>query len=152
MNTFHLPTLLPGLLLAFLWIPGCGSDRPLPRSPLPSDTAPVPRTPIRIQEAESGTRSDTQVRRISLTLIMEGNRCVCSVDGDRIGFLPAAASAVLERIEALSDEPRVAEGVLDIHPRVPHTYVTGLVNACTRAGITRLKFARSSLRKPSRSR
>jgi len=100
----------------------------------------------------SETRVDIHLRKISLKLFMEEDRCVCSVDGNRIGYLPEATSAVRERVQALNDEPPAKEGVLDIHPRVPHTYVTRLVTICTRAGITRLEFARSSLRKNSRSR
>lgn len=122
-----------------------------------SDPAPAPTTPTR--EAGQGAHRESSppesrtrrrpVRRpvvpagqgVVVRLEMDGKRCVCQINGERIGIYPDTRVDVIKHLDQLNPEPKTKVALLDIHPRVPHPLVNLLVTDCQLAGFKQLSFA-----------
>jgi len=155
-----LGTPIVGGVIALALLYGCRSDAAAD-SPKPApDTVENTVDDTERQPVRPETRTHRRpVRRpvvpadqgVVVRLEMEGTRCVCRINRERIGIYPDNRVAVVKVLERLNPAPRTKVALLDIHPRVPHPLVNLLVADCQLAGFEKLSFAEpeaSSEREP----
>ena len=80
------------------------------------------------------------VEKIRVKLSLQGERCICYINGKSVGVMPDAARPAYEKIAALKRASEKSPGEIDPDPKVPHKFVVSIVDECLRANLTEITF------------
>ena len=80
------------------------------------------------------------VEKIRIKLSLQGERCICYINGISQGIMPEAAKQAYKRIAALKAASEKSPAEIDPDPKVAHKHVVSIVDECMRAKLSEITF------------
>lgn len=81
------------------------------------------------------------VEEMRIHLSMNGDRCICRLNGRSLGVLPGVRSALFAKLDRLKRVDPESPAIVSVDPTVPHKHVVTTIDECTRADVSQITFA-----------
>lgn len=80
------------------------------------------------------------VEKIRIQLSLRGSQCICRINGQSMGVMPAATTAAYTKIMQLKAASEQSPAEISPDPRVQHKHVIDILDECMRANLTEITF------------